>query len=184
MAINDVDQTERDTAGEQSLPHLLLRQVRDHPDRTAVVQGDKHLSYRDLAAHSSVIADYLLNLGVVPDDSVGIFVEPSIELMTSIWGVLLAGGAYLPLSPEYPEERLRYMIEDSGVRVVIASEELRPRLALLAPPGTRVISPAGAAAARTSAGPPPAWTVPADLTPDRLAYVIYTSPASRSPRAC
>ncbi|MGW6640266.1 amino acid adenylation domain-containing protein [Streptomyces cyaneofuscatus] len=182
MAINDVDQTERDTAGEQSLPHLLLRQVRDHPDRTAVVQGDEYLSYRDLAAHSSVIADYLLNLGIVPDDSVGIFVEPSIELMTSIWGVLLAGGAYLPLSPEYPEERLRYMIEDSGVRVVIASEELRPRLSLLAPPGTMVISPAGAAAARTSAGPPPAWTVPADLTPAHLAYVIYTSGSTGKPK--
>ncbi|MFE2293189.1 amino acid adenylation domain-containing protein [Streptomyces sp. NPDC059452] len=182
MAINDIDQTERDTAGEQCLPHLLLEQLRDHPDRTAVVHGSERLSYRDLVGRSAVIADDLRNLGVVPDDSVGIFVEPSIALMTSVWGVLLAGGAYLPLSPEYPEERLRYMIEDSGVRVVITSRELRPTLALLAPPGITIICPDGTAAAAGQGGQRLPWAVPAGLTPDRLAYVIYTSGSTGKPK--
>ncbi|MFE7461951.1 amino acid adenylation domain-containing protein [Streptomyces sp. NPDC057554] len=185
MVINDIEQTERDTAEEQCLPHLLMERVREHPDRTAVVHGSELLSYRDLAVRSAGIADDLRNLGVVPDDSVGIFVEPSIALMTSVWGVLLAGGAYLPLSPEYPEERLRYMIEDSGVRVVITSEDLRPQLSLLAPPGTRIIcpeSPESPAVFGAPGGPPPEWTAPAGLTPDRLAYVIYTSGSTGKPK--
>ncbi|WP_411083596.1 amino acid adenylation domain-containing protein [Streptomyces sp. cmx-18-6] len=182
MAINDFDQTERDTAGEQCLPHLLLEQVRDHPERTAVIRGDERLSYRDFVGRCSETADYLRNLGVGPDDSVGIFVEPSIELMTSVWGVLLAGGAYLPLSPEYPEERLRYMIEDSGVRVIVASEELRPRLSQLAPHGTRIIGPDGVPGDRARGGSRLGRSAPAALTPAHLAYVIYTSGSTGKPK--
>ena len=75
--------------------------------------------------------------------------DPSVDLMIGVWGVLFAGAGYLPLSPEYPAERLRYMIADSGTKVVLADQALRAQLTELAPAGrsssiwpTRVVTAA------------------------------------------
>ncbi|ARQ69886.1 amino acid adenylation domain-containing protein [Streptomyces marincola] len=157
------------------LPDLLAEQVRAHPDRVAVVHGDRHLTFRALAGRAGELAARLRHLGVAADDPVGIFAEPSLDLMVSAWGVLYAGGAYLPLSPDYPEERLRYMIEDARVRTVLAPRHLHDRLRALAPQGIRVVAPedAGAPRAPAPAGPP---------GPDRLAYVIYTSGSTGRPK--
>ncbi|GLZ30338.1 hypothetical protein Lesp02_25270 [Lentzea sp. NBRC 105346] len=101
------------------------------------------------------------------------FVEPSLDLVIGVWGVLFAGAAYLPLSPEYPEERLRYMISDSGTKIVFTQASLRTRLAGLVPAGTRIITlddvdrPDGE---------------PVGPRPDGLAYVIYTSGSSGRPK--
>ena len=105
-----LSETELDVRVEKCLPDLLWEQVRMRPDSTAVVYGQERLSYRELAESSSYLAAYLQHLGVAVDECIGIFVEPSLELMIGVWGILFSGGAYLPLSPEYPEERLRYMV--------------------------------------------------------------------------
>jgi amino acid adenylation domain-containing protein len=165
----------------RTLPDLLREQVRARPDAVAVVYGEASLSYRELDRSAAELAAYLRRLGVTADDRVGLYLEPSIELMAAVWGVLHSGGAYLPLSPEYPEERLRYMIEDSRTTVVVAQEHLAPRLAELAPPGTRVVTlgeAAGFAVTPEAAGfrhsPGPG--------PDDLAYVIYTSGSTGKPK--
>ncbi|MFD7512129.1 amino acid adenylation domain-containing protein [Streptomyces sp. NPDC059853] len=168
--------------GQKNLNDLLRAQASAHPHRTAVVHDDTSLSYAALLERSSDVAAFLHRLGVAPDDCVGIFTEPSIELMVDVWGTLLSGGAYLPLSPEYPEERLRYMIEDSGTKVVLAQQDLAARLAGLAPQGTRVITPDQVAAfARHPhrGGRRPGPTAP---RPDQLAYVIYTSGSTGKPK--
>jgi non-ribosomal peptide synthetase component F len=107
------------------LPDLLLEQVRVRPDATAVVHDDEILTYRELADRSSALATTLIDLGVRPEDCVGLFVEPSAELIVGAWGILLAGAAYLPLAPEYPEERLRYMIEDARAGVIFCRKASR-----------------------------------------------------------
>ncbi|MEV6779878.1 amino acid adenylation domain-containing protein [Streptomyces syringium] len=171
------------TSRDQCLTDLFQEAVEAHPHRTAVVDEEESLTYRELAERSTDLAAYLRHLGVAPDDRVGIFVEPSIELMAGVWGILFASGAYLPLSPEYPEARLRYMIEDARVDVVVAQEKLTPRLAELAPKGTTIVtvpdvlefagSPA-AGAARRALGTGP--------RPHDLAYVIYTSGSTGKPK--
>ncbi|WP_036333174.1 amino acid adenylation domain-containing protein [Microbispora sp. ATCC PTA-5024] len=158
------------------LPDLLDAQVRMRPQDTAVVCGDDRLTYRELADASAALGGYLRELGVAPDDRVGLFVEPSLDLMVGVWGILYAGGAYLPLSPEYPEERLRYMLEDARVRVVVTQDELVSRLAELAPAGTRIVTLKDA---DRLTGPP--GTHP-DLRPGHLAYVIYTSGSTGKPK--
>src|SRR5579864_3696797 len=78
------------------LTDMLWEQVRRSPDHPAVVQGDEHLSLRQLARRSSELAAHLRRLGVSADDPVGLFVEPSIDLMVGAWGILFSGGCYLP----------------------------------------------------------------------------------------
>lgn len=89
---------------------------------------------------SSRPAAYLRHLHVTADECVRLYVEPSLELMIGVWGVLCAGGAYLPLSPEYPEDRVRHMIEDSRTRIVVTQHHLADRLLNLVPQGTRVVT--------------------------------------------
>ncbi|MEV6977752.1 amino acid adenylation domain-containing protein [Kitasatospora sp. NPDC093806] len=171
------------------LPDLLRAQVAARPDATAVTGADRgRLSFRELGAAADALGAHLHRLGVVADDCVGLYTEPSPELMTGAWGILCAGAAYLPLSPEYPEERIRYMIESSGTRVIVAQEHLRTRLAGLVPPGTRIVTPADLPEA---AGGHPGHPIPhqshgpaptSGPSPDSLAYVIYTSGSTGRPK--
>ncbi|OLF08827.1 amino acid adenylation protein [Actinophytocola xinjiangensis] len=169
------DSVGRETAGEpragKSLGDLFLDEVRRQPDRIAVVRDGESLTYRELGERAAGVAAQLRELGLRADDRIGLFVEPSVELMVGAWGILLAGGAYLPLSPEYPEERLRYMIEDARVTIVLAQEELTGRVAELAPAGTTVLTPGD--------GPPGA---PPTVSDRDLAYVIYTSGSTGKPK--
>ncbi|WP_367836011.1 amino acid adenylation domain-containing protein [Streptomyces rochei] len=173
-------------AADTGLPGLLAHQARLRPGETAVAFGAERLSYRGLFDASRRLAARLAGLGVGAEDRVGLFTEPSTELMTGVWGILTAGAAYLPLSPDYPEDRLRYMIEDSGTRVIVTQDRLRDRLAALAPAGTVIVTPADAPVTATAAAPPSAATAalagPATPSPDHLAYVIYTSGSTGRPK--
>ncbi|MFJ8910034.1 amino acid adenylation domain-containing protein [Amycolatopsis sp. NPDC102389] len=153
----------------------LLRHFSDtRPASVAVVDGDREMTFRGLEEASAELAAHLAGLGIGTDDTVGLHVEPSLELMAGAWGILAAGAAYLPLSPEYPEERLRYMLEDSGTGVVVTQPHLAGRLAGLAPAGTRIVSVTDSAGATGA--------VPRGPRPDSLAYVIYTSGSTGKPK--
>ncbi|MFR9793700.1 amino acid adenylation domain-containing protein [Streptomyces sp. MB22_4] len=157
-----------------SLPGLLREQAAARPDGTAVTSGTDTITYRELEAAAARLAGRLNALGAVRDHCVGLYTEPSLDLMTGAWGILFAGAAYLPLSPEYPEERLRYMIEDSGTRVIVTQEHLAARLRSLAPRDTRIVT-----LADTDPCPPARPSAPA---PGDLAYVIYTSGSTGRPK--
>ncbi|MGW1290831.1 AMP-binding protein [Streptomyces sp. NPDC002586] len=157
------------------LPDLLTRQAALRPEATAVTFREERLSYRELDRQSRDLGTRLARLGIGPDTCVGLFTEPSLDLMTGVWGILGAGAACLPLSPDYPEDRLRYMIEDSGASVVVTQEHLRERLAALAPRDVLVLTPA-----EVMPGPGDRTAVP-DRQPGHLAYVIYTSGSTGRP---
>ncbi|QHA07244.1 amino acid adenylation domain-containing protein [Streptomyces broussonetiae] len=156
------------------LPGLLDQQADARPDAVAVVHDEERLTYRELRQTSRELAAFLHDLGVATDDCVGLYVEPSLDLMTGVWGVLAAGAAYLPLSPEYPEDRLRYMIEDSRTRIILTQPHLKARLTGLAPRDVRVVTLDDA---RGHSG-----AVPPGPRPDSLAYVIYTSGSTGRPK--
>ncbi|MFC5661619.1 amino acid adenylation domain-containing protein [Kitasatospora misakiensis] len=177
------------------LPDLLRAQVTARPDATAVTGDGVRLSFRELGAAADALAAHLHRLGVAADDCVGLYTEPSPELMTGAWGILHAGAAYLPLSPEYPEERIRWMIESSGTRVIVAQERLRSRLAELVPPGTRIVTPADLPDQADPPDPgesthdgrhhghiPHQGHGPDGPGPESLAYVIYTSGSTGRPK--
>ncbi|MEU6350867.1 amino acid adenylation domain-containing protein [Streptomyces sp. NPDC047072] len=157
------------------LPDMLLEQERRAPDHIAVVHGEHRLSRAELIAESRDLGFFLVDAGVTRDSRVGLLMEPSIDLMTGVWGTLFAGAAYLPLSPEYPEERIAYMLRDAEVTVVLTQEHLRSALRDLAGPGVRVLTLDETRKAHTGRR----LTSP---RPDDLAYVIYTSGSTGKPK--
>jgi len=152
------------------------------PESTAVVCEREHLTYRELAHSSSCLATYLQHLGGTPDSCIGVFVEPSLELMIGVWGVLFSACAYLPLSPEYPEERLQYMIEDARVSIVFTQKNLKAKLEALAPIGTRIITLDDAMDFTAIHGITDRHNLGEELLHDDLAYIIYTSGSTGKPK--
>jgi amino acid adenylation domain-containing protein/non-ribosomal peptide synthase protein (TIGR01720 family) len=108
---------------------LFEEQVKRIPDAVAVVFENQQLTYHQLNCRANQLAHYLKSLGVGADVLVGICVERSIEMVVGLLGILKAGGAYLPLDPEYPTERLHFMLEDAQVRVLLTQQRLVDRLA-------------------------------------------------------
>ncbi|GAB4003768.1 hypothetical protein GCM10029992_46880 [Glycomyces albus] len=175
MPLNSIEPEQPPIAlGRASLPDLMREQALLRPDATAVDSGPDRLTYGELTLGATELSGCLARLGVDPGDLVGLYLEPSLDLMTGVWGVLFAGGAYVPLSPEYPEDRLRYMIQDSGLRVVVTQDHLAGDLKEIAPPETAIVT---VSEARGMHEPGPAGPSPRDL-----AYVIYTSGSTGRPK--
>ncbi|WP_307628620.1 AMP-binding protein [Streptomyces turgidiscabies] len=98
------------------------------------------MTFAQLTRRSQELGGFLRRAGVTRDSRVGVFMEPSLDLMTNIRGILWAGGSYVPLSPEYPEERIAYMMADAGVEIVLTQELLRPALQEMSPAGIRTVT--------------------------------------------
>ena len=105
-----------------SLPCLFAAQAGKRPDATAVVFERGRLSYGELDRRSNQLAHHLRGLGVGPETVVGLCLERSLELIVGLLGILKAGGAYLPLDPQYPAQRLAFMLGDAGARVLVTQE--------------------------------------------------------------
>lgn len=165
---------------DKCLTDLLSQQAESTPDRIALTFESHDITFRDFTRKASVIGGYLRHLGVKPDDCIGLFTEPSLELMLGAWGILFAGAAYLPLAPEYPEERLRFMVEDSRTKIIFTQRQLRPALLAIAPRDVLVVTYEDAAQfidESSTTGQP--LHAP---TPKNLAYVIYTSGSTGKPK--
>jgi amino acid adenylation domain-containing protein/thioester reductase-like protein len=141
-----------------TLHRLFEAQAARAPEATAVVFENERLTYGELDARADRWASHLQELGVGPEVRVGLRAERSLGLVVGLLAILKAGGAYVPLDPAYPEERLRFLIEDSGVRVVLTQDDLDGEI------------PASG----------PASGIEPD--PDNLAYVIYTSGSTGRPK--
>lgn len=154
----------------------LHARAAEAPGAVAVAGPDRVLTYRELAAQATTVARVLRAGGVAAEGRVGLFVEAAPELVVAVWGAVCSGGAYVPLSPEYPDERLRYMLDDSRPAVVLTQERLRDRLAALAPPDIQVVT---LEQAETTEALDPCSARPRAAD---LAYVIYTSGSTGTPK--
>ena len=111
-----------DYPGEKTIIELFKEQVAMYPGKTAVVFKSEGLSYRELDERSNRLAHTLRNLGVVENTPVGIIAEKSIDIIVAILAILKSGGGYVPVDPDYPLQRMNYIIGDSGCRVVLVQE--------------------------------------------------------------
>jgi amino acid adenylation domain-containing protein len=162
------------------LHHLFEEQVDRTPDAVALVFEGDELTYRELDERANRLAHYLRRKGIGIDDLVGICAERSFELIVGILGILKAGAAYAPLDPEYPRDRLGFMIEDSGVSILLTQKRLRGLLSDVAGHNARLVmlDDAWSPIAREEASRP-GVTPP----PQALAYVVYTSGSTGRPKA-
>jgi len=165
------------------LHQLIERQAERTPQQTALVFDGQSLSYGELNQRAGQLAEYLRGLNVGPDVFVGIALERSLEMVIGILAVLKAGGAYLPLDPSFPENRLAYMVEDSRMPVMLTHRGIEEKLPVLPPVVVRLDADAEkiAAAGRTGAAAATEVARPA-LRPENLAYLLYTSGSTGKPK--
>lgn len=156
-------------------------QVERTPEAVAVVFENQSLTYHDLNQKSNQLAHHLQTLGVGPDSLVGICVERSLEMVIGLYSILKAGGAYVPLDPTYPPERLAFMLEDAGVKVLLTQEKLLPTLREYASirTGTSLIC---MDCDWPQIATHPVWNPARQATPANLAYLIYTSGSTGKPK--
>ncbi|AET61298.1 peptide synthetase 3 [Paenibacillus terrae HPL-003] len=110
-----------------TIQELFEEQAERTPDHVAVALGHQSLTYRELNETANRLAHTLRDAGVKPDEPVGILTERSLDMITGTLAILKAGGAYVPVDPQYPEDRIHYMLEDSGAKLLLAQQDLLDR---------------------------------------------------------
>ena len=181
--------TAADYPKDKCIHQLFEAQVERTPEAIALEFEGKEITYQDLNRRANQFAHYLVHLGIGPEKLVGICVERSIEMVVGLLGILKAGGAYVPLDPAYPKERLRFMMEDAQVSVLLTQEKLvedrgwrmedgDPRSSILDPRLEVVCLDRDAPSIEQQSSENPSTQIDSH----NLAYVIYTSGSTGQPK--
>ena len=157
-----------------SLSRLVEDQVERTPDAVAVVHGDRRLTYRELNEYANQLAFELRKNGAGPEQTVGLCVGRSTDMVVALLAIVKSGAAYLPLDPIFPRDRLAYMLQDSGTRLLVTEKNLRGVLPPFA--GTTILLEDQPWRAN------PNHSVAVKVTPENLAYLIYTSGSTGKPK--
>ena len=163
-------------AGDVCVHQLFEAQAESTPDAVALVFEQESLTYVELNRRANRLAHHLRRLGIGPEVRVGICVERSVEMIVGLFGILKAGGAYVPLDPKYPHERLAFMLEDSGARVLLTQESLQEKFAGARAAVVRLDADRDAIDGESAENPE------VGVLADNLAYVIYTSGSTGRPK--
>jgi amino acid adenylation domain-containing protein len=172
----DWNATHTNFPADSAIHQLFESQVERTPDAAALVFGEQSLSYRELNTRANQLAHFLRARGVGPETRIGIGIARSPDMVVALLAILKAGGAYMPLDPEYPAERLAFMLQDSRVSILLTS---RPAALNLSSPGLAMIcldEVDDELRRQPTSNPPPV------LSTQQLAYVTYTSGSSGTPK--
>jgi nonribosomal peptide synthetase DhbF len=159
------------------LTGLIEELAERSPGAIAVTCQGKELNYRELNNRANQLAGYLVQQGVGPETRVGICVERSIEMIIGLLGIWKAAGAYVPLEPAYPDDRLKLIVKDAEMRFLVTGEQLAVRFSDQPSLQLIVLDRDWEAIAQQSPE-----NIQAQLTPDHAAYVIYTSGSTGKPK--
>ncbi len=162
-----------------TLQEMFIRQSERTPERFAAAFADERLTYRELDARADRIARRLLEAGLAPEEPVGLMAERSVAMIAGMLGILKAGGAYVPLPPDFPADRLRFMAEDCGLRIVLSQHGWLD-VAVRAAPEALTIDldesmPLTVATTITDSPLP-------EGSAEQLAYILYTSGSTGRPK--
>ncbi len=161
---------------DRCIHEIFEQQVEQTPDAVAVVYEGEHLTYYELNRRANQLAHYLREKGVGPEVKVGLCVERSLEMIIGLVGVMKAGGAYLPIDPGNPEERIRYMLSDSGAKVVLVQGRFKERVGEIC--ANIVELEQSAEEVQEGSGK----NLEVEVSGENLAYVIYTSGSTGIPK--
>ncbi|MUG96548.1 amino acid adenylation domain-containing protein [Scytonema sp. UIC 10036] len=173
------NQTHTDYPLNQTLVDLFEAQVEKNRDRFALVFESQSLTYQQLNQKANQLAHYLIqNYQIQPDTLIGICVERSLEMIVGVLGILKAGAAYVPIDPNYPQERIEFMLKDSGTSVLLTQSSLLDQLPLTKLENSLQIIclDRETFAKELTDNPSP------QSTPHDLAYAIYTSGSTGTPK--
>ncbi|RJE89650.1 amino acid adenylation domain-containing protein [Paenibacillus sp. 1011MAR3C5] len=170
--ITELNDTAAEYPSDKSVRQLFEEQVRLTPDRIATWHDGGALTYRELNEAANRLAHRLIRDGIGKETTVAIWTHHSAETVIAIWGVLKTGAAYVPIDPAYPEERIRYMLEDSGAKLVLTNID-----------GTEGHYPVPLLDLRSAASFDENGDNPEIRSePSDLAYIIYTSGSTGQPK--
>ncbi len=162
---------------DKSIAALFSEQASASPDKTAIVFENYQLSYRQLEERSNQLANYLRMKGVNSQSLVPVCIERSLDLLVGILGILKAGAAYVPLDPEYPAERIQFMLQDISAKLLLSTKTSRSRIKGSENLQTILIDEEWNIISRESAIPP---NIAANGK--SLAYIMYTSGSTGKPK--
>ncbi|MEH2434859.1 MAG: amino acid adenylation domain-containing protein [Nostoc sp.] len=172
----DWNDTKKTYSNSKCFHQLFEAQVEKSPDAIALVFDNQQLSYKELNVRSNQLAHYLKKIGVQTESIVGICVECSAEMIIAILGIFKAGGAYLPLDPSYPQERLNFMLQDAQVSVLLTQENLLQNFTAFSNQIICIDKDLVAITQHSGENPNSCVTL------ENLAYVIYTSGSTGQPK--
>lgn len=167
LLLNVFNDTNTDYPKDKTIIDLFEAQVDKTPDNIAVVFEDIELTYRELNEKSNIVGHYLReNYQIEPDNLVGVMLDRSEKMIIALLGILKSGAAYVPIDPDYPEDRINYMIEDSDPRLVISNRNkgIFKSLDIILESGLSILNPGKITNSKD------------------LAYVIYTSGSTGKPK--
>ncbi len=167
------NQTDRPFSSDATIHRLFAEQARRTPDRPAVVDGADSLTYRQLDEQSNRLARVLIKRGVRADTLVAVMTRPALPMFAAVLAVLKAGAAYVPIDPNYPPDRVRYILEDSGAKLLLTEGDSALPFAFEG----QVVALADRRMHEGDASP-----LPELAEPSGLAYVIYTSGSTGRPK--
>lgn len=172
--ITGFNDTRTDYPRHKTIVELFEEQVSKTPDRTAVGFKEQRLSYRALNERANQLAHYLTNqYAIHPDDFIGLMLDRSEQMVIAILAILKSGGAYVPIDPEYPIERIDYMVKDIACKVIITEK----KHANIVSSSDSIIFIEDIAKLTNDSS-----NLTSYLTPNNLAYVIYTSGSTGQPK--
>ena len=167
------NQTQSHYPSQRCIHDVVREQVKRTPDAVAVRYEDQILTYEELDQRVEQVAKVLSEQGVKPGTLVGLFVNRSLDMLVGLLGALKAGGAYLPLDPSFPSERLVFMLADSGASVILTQTNLFSELPVNTAQVICLDDLAQTDSIKHSALP---------AKPDDLAYIVYTSGSTGRPK--
>lgn len=172
--INNYNNTKLDFDRSQTIISMFEKEVKSHPNKTAVIYGDQKLTYKELDEKSNQVANFLIKQNITNSDIVGIMLERSLEMLVCMLGILKTGAAYLPIDPEYPENRVNYIITNSNVKYILTQSNL-----IVQNENCKYIDCKLETSKiyKESTEKPKTTELPTDL-----AYVIYTSGSTGNPK--
>jgi amino acid adenylation domain-containing protein len=172
--IYDFNETNAPYPHDKILHQLFIEQVSRTPDNVALVFQDKQVTYKELNRKSNQLARLLIEKGMKAENLVGILLDRSLEMIVCILSVLKSGAAYLPIDPQYPPERIRYILNDSNITVLLSrQQDLSPQPGY----GGEVVLVEAEEIYRGDSR-----NLELANTPGHIAYVIYTSGSTGTPR--
>ncbi len=173
----DWNQTQTVFDPPKNIHQLFEVQCNSNADKVAVICDEEELTYKELNEKANQLAHYLISQGVKDNALIGVCLERSLDMIVATLGILKAGACYIPLDPEYPQDRIQYMLENSAATLVVTQSSVLKRLQL-----PEISTPVQVDLDKDAISAQPVTNPDIEVSADDLAYIIYTSGSTGKPK--